>query len=412
MSVIYAVHLRHIGAAEMVSLWAAASERRRERANRFVFEADQRRCLAAGELLAHVLARHGVTRREIELAENTHGKPYLVHRPDLHFNVSHSGDWVVCAVGPEELGVDVERCNPDAINVARRFAPEEFAYIHGGACPEERTERFTEVWTLKESYVKFLGRGLAVALNAYSVSVEGQRSRLLRGVDGRTPFLRQIPHGEGYSIAYCGGDGSDLAVELVPQQELLGAAVDAVGGPVMLEERRIRRRIDLPRSVVRRLVEQVHDPVHVGQRSGASTIGGRLARVEEQPAEAVSQQRAVHVGDATQEQERGPLIESGHEVADLAGGEGLTLAAASVGEADVGVQVGAHSLAHGVGQGGVTGGSRDELEGCQTETTDQLGGVHGDGLVDLRAGGPDGRLEGVPALAAQRAQVVVHDREE
>ena len=229
MSVIYAVHLRHIGAAEMVSLWAAASERRRERANRFVFEADQRRCLAAGELLAHVLARHGVTRREIELAENTHGKPYLIHRPDLHFNVSHSGDWVVCAVGPEELGVDVERCNPDAINVARRFAPEEFAYIHGGACPEERTERFTEVWTLKESYVKFLGRGLAVALDAYSVSAEGQRSRLLRGVDGRTPFLRQIPHGEGYSIAYCGGDGSDLAVELVPQQELLGAAVDAVG---------------------------------------------------------------------------------------------------------------------------------------------------------------------------------------
>ena len=117
----------------MVGLWATASERRRERASWFVFEADQRCCLVAGELLAHVLARHGVTRGENELAENTHGKPYLVHRPDLHFNVSHSGDWAVCAVGSEELDVDVERCSPDAIDVARRFAPEEFAYIHGGS---------------------------------------------------------------------------------------------------------------------------------------------------------------------------------------------------------------------------------------------------------------------------------------
>ena len=70
---------------------------RRERAMRFRFGKDQRLCLGAGLLCARMLRAAGVG--DLSIERGTFGKPYLAQRPDVHFNVSHSGTLVVCAVG-------------------------------------------------------------------------------------------------------------------------------------------------------------------------------------------------------------------------------------------------------------------------------------------------------------------------
>ena len=63
-----------------------------------------RRLLAAG-----LMDRFGVTLRKEDLAVAEKGKPYLKGREDLHFNISHSGNFVLCALGECPLGVDIER---------------------------------------------------------------------------------------------------------------------------------------------------------------------------------------------------------------------------------------------------------------------------------------------------------------
>lgn len=87
----------------------------------------------------------------------------------LRFNLSHSRDWIVCAVGTGfELGVDVEYCHPgrDVLRLAKRFfAPEEFADLRSLSL-EQRIDRFYDYWTLKESWLKATGLGLSGGLDS------------------------------------------------------------------------------------------------------------------------------------------------------------------------------------------------------------------------------------------------------
>ena len=105
------------------------------------------------------------------------GKPKLVG-PDLpepleslQFNISHSRDWLVCAIsGAASVGVDREYCDPgrDTRKLAQRFFhPDEVAAID--ACDAaERVDRFYDYWTLKEARVKASGEALALALDSSS----------------------------------------------------------------------------------------------------------------------------------------------------------------------------------------------------------------------------------------------------
>jgi 4'-phosphopantetheinyl transferase len=82
---------------------------------------------------------------------------------------------VVIAYGESPVGVDVERIRMDSgkENIARRyFTPEEQEYLFS-AGEAEKAERFFEIWTAKESYLKYLGTGLRRSLNSFSVVPDG-----------------------------------------------------------------------------------------------------------------------------------------------------------------------------------------------------------------------------------------------
>jgi 4'-phosphopantetheinyl transferase len=104
-----------------------------------------------------------------------HGKPYLVDAPELAFNLSHSENAMVIALGRNcQLGVDIELCKPRASLTAlvdKCFADEEIAYWHKQ--PEaEQTAEFYRFWTRKEAFVKATGRGIALGLNHCVVNPE------------------------------------------------------------------------------------------------------------------------------------------------------------------------------------------------------------------------------------------------
>lgn len=149
-------------------------EERRAAILRYRSPADRNRTLWA-ELLARCLigARMGKPPREISIARDQRGKPYLLREgheegeTPLEFSLSHSGPWVACSLGDAPSGVDVETDRRLTLNIAKRFfLREEFLSLETllARDPKEGRRAFLRYWTLKESYAKCAGEDLVSAL--------------------------------------------------------------------------------------------------------------------------------------------------------------------------------------------------------------------------------------------------------
>ncbi len=106
------------------------------------------------------------------------GKPYLVSEPGIHFSLSHSGEWAVCAVSDHPVGVDIERCEPGRRDVASRFFHREEVRYLNTLLPSSRDDAFYKLWTLKESFVKSTGRGLDLPLRSFWIDIRRMPPRL------------------------------------------------------------------------------------------------------------------------------------------------------------------------------------------------------------------------------------------
>lgn len=185
-------------------LYAKASRERKNRADRYYRREDALRCLAAEALLRYVL---GADTYIVEKMPN--GKPYIKDVPDFHFNLSHSGCWVVIACGDSEVGVDVEQIRGDVDIQAiagQFFSPEEQCYVWEN--PAQSRQRFFTIWTGKESYIKYLGTGLQKDLTSFSVLSPELQVHL---------HHRKI--GEDYCLSLC-TEENDYLFELLDVQRL------------------------------------------------------------------------------------------------------------------------------------------------------------------------------------------------
>lgn len=148
----------------------AVSKERRIRADRFQFINDSKRSVCAELLLQYNLFQVVGRLVEMNVVYNEFGKPFMNHMDEFSYNLSHSGKWVVIAYGSSEVGIDIEEIQSGKEDIADKFfTEEEKSFIHA-ATGRERTKRFTQIWTLKESYIKYLGTGLSTRLNSFSVN--------------------------------------------------------------------------------------------------------------------------------------------------------------------------------------------------------------------------------------------------
>jgi 4'-phosphopantetheinyl transferase len=153
---------------ELLPLISAEKRGRIDRMRRFI---DRQRALL-GELLvrAEISRSLPLGDRGVIISSDANGKPQLTEFPDIHFNVSHSGRYVVCAFGDAPVGVDVEAIRPADMRIVERFfAKLEREYIFGQVSDEARLRAFYRVWTMKEAYIKMEGRGLGIPLLSFDV---------------------------------------------------------------------------------------------------------------------------------------------------------------------------------------------------------------------------------------------------
>ena len=178
----YKYDIRDMSENECNKWFSLMSEDKKQKVSRFHFDDDRKRS-AIGEMVAKkaIAELCGVPAEEIIFGLEKNGKPYA-ENADVHFNISHSGNLVVCAVDDKPVGIDVEQIRNIELKVAKRvYTADELFYLFGfhpeeedfSILPDEKMRlRFFELWTAKEAYLKYTGEGIASELKTLAVNSE------------------------------------------------------------------------------------------------------------------------------------------------------------------------------------------------------------------------------------------------
>ncbi|MCI9065081.1 MAG: 4'-phosphopantetheinyl transferase superfamily protein [Lachnospiraceae bacterium] len=180
---------------------------------------DRNRSLGAGLLLDHGLAVYGLQERSVEYDIGQWGKPALKYHPEICFSLSHSGDYAICTIGDRPVGNDIEHVREGRLKVANRFfAEEELAWLYEAETEEERTGRMFRLWTMKESFLKVIGRGMSLSLKDFVIRMdeESGRARVRHSFDAKYYYMREYGEIDGYCTAVCAQESGDMAYSMIP----------------------------------------------------------------------------------------------------------------------------------------------------------------------------------------------------
>lgn len=130
-----------------------------------------------GEILARAAIKKtfGIDTKSRKFACAEYGKPYLADFPDVHFNISHSGKYVVCAVSVKSVGIDIQKIGEYNFDVAKRVCSKnELKKIEES---RDKASEFTKLWTQKEAVLKMYGTGIAAGDIKHCIDNHNVRSK-------------------------------------------------------------------------------------------------------------------------------------------------------------------------------------------------------------------------------------------
>lgn len=171
---------------------------------------------------AHRLLRFALKREygieKYSLGKKSLGKPFLNEYSDIFINLSHCSGLAVCAVGENSLGIDCEGVREVRRGVVRRVCTgSEAQEIENAENPDLA---FTRLWTLKESFVKAVGRGISYPMKKAAFSLQGDE--IYTNVKG-AEFRQWVIAGR-YVISLCKAEPSDEAgLEFVSENQITKA---------------------------------------------------------------------------------------------------------------------------------------------------------------------------------------------
>lgn len=204
MILLYASDVSPLKDSELYgAAYAAAGEERRKKADRCRLTADKKRSLGAGLVLNKALRDYGIDNSVSGFITGEYGKLYLTGVNSPYFSLSHSGNWVLCAVSPFECGCDIEKINKIDINIAKRFfCPDEYRAIEEIPDDSGKAEMFFRFWTLKESYIKATGLGMSQSLCEFNIILTGDKP-VLQSENQSAYSFAEFDGINGYKVALC-----------------------------------------------------------------------------------------------------------------------------------------------------------------------------------------------------------------
>lgn len=201
---IYYISTRKVDLSKCVQQFdKIISKDRMESANKYKFHDDKKRSLLAELIVRYALkCDFGLNGRSIFFEKSSFGKPYIKDSP-LHFNISHSREYVICAVSDRPVGIDIEIYGKYQKNLLNYFHQNERLFLMKIPV-ETRWKYFYNLWSLKESFIKYLGWGLYFPLDSFEVVKNQNDFNIIRydqkKFEGKVKLLSID---SGYACAIC-----------------------------------------------------------------------------------------------------------------------------------------------------------------------------------------------------------------
>ncbi|MDO4757574.1 MAG: 4'-phosphopantetheinyl transferase superfamily protein [Parabacteroides sp.] len=158
--------------------------KRLENAEREVVKKLSNNRIRSQKCLASAMSRELIERlwqlrsEDYSIGRAEHGKPYVHGKSAIYYNISHSGDYIVCALSNREVGVDIQQMGKEKPLLAERFFhPNEVLKLNQTS-PEDRRALFFRYWSAKESYLKYTGTGLSGSLSGFEILFNGTTARV------------------------------------------------------------------------------------------------------------------------------------------------------------------------------------------------------------------------------------------
>lgn len=166
----YEFDISNFNETEFNKWFSLMDEKKQERVNKFRFPEDKKRTVAGEMLAKKAIAENSDAEIEnIVFCKNEFGKPYIKDL-NVEFNISHSGNMVVCVADNSPVGIDIEKVREIKLNTIKKILNEdELQYVFDNNPVNKDNEkmlspdisrRFFEIWTKKEAFVKKQGRSI------------------------------------------------------------------------------------------------------------------------------------------------------------------------------------------------------------------------------------------------------------
>lgn len=216
---VFMADITTIAECEYHILMNYVSDQRLQKASKYKFRSDAIRCIYSEILVRYAFHKCNIELEMCEWGFNEYGKPCIRECPNLHFNISHSGKWIVVAISEGEIGVDIEAVINDNSSIIYNFFSEKEKSSILTENTKNRNEKITQLWTMKESYMKYRGLGLFMDLSSFSVDINSN-SVCIEGIleTGINIYSKLIE--QEYYLSLC-GQGVLKTIEKIDVEELL-----------------------------------------------------------------------------------------------------------------------------------------------------------------------------------------------
>ena len=180
---VYICDVRALGEGDKFSDWyEKMPEYRREKIDKMKPEGGKRLSLGAGILFCEGLKSYGLDPQDVKIELGENETPFISDT-GLSFNLSHSKDVAVGAFSEKEVGIDVEKVKEFKKTLVEYvFDESEINAVkeEAGSDLDLENSLYTKLWTMKESLMKYCGKGISmspkkIVISENSVSYEGKK---------------------------------------------------------------------------------------------------------------------------------------------------------------------------------------------------------------------------------------------
>ncbi len=148
--------------SHLFELKALLSREEIERSLRLKIKDKQEQFICSRAILRIILGSYlDKNPAHLQIQATTDGKPYL-EKSEIRFNLSHSGDILLCGLSYRSLiGIDIQQIYPitnlETI-IKNYFSENERKYLESQPV-DQLKNHFFSIWTAKEAYLKAIGKG-------------------------------------------------------------------------------------------------------------------------------------------------------------------------------------------------------------------------------------------------------------